>query len=854
MPAAEKPSVGSDKPSALSKDIPKAAAAAAAKAPAASAEPDDPDKRPAASLGARLEAGVRGERFGNGVGTNYGNIFAPVHMGGPAQAQAPKFSFQEDLRALSRAPDVPMPLPFDAALVDRYLAVVRQGRVLVIEHGRSRRHDAEAALNCMVSALHKGQGDKQLLTGVVERLFPLDELCMTPSWAEHCRRSIIFLDRSDDGKAGEFFCRSSNRSLLRQQLAQHDCYLVATVASLGGDGALSDAEHCWRLSDSAAPTGGEPLGQCPEAFDALLLLCAIWFPGLAPAEFNLLIDRMRTPSVPAPPPAPPLAPALPMALAGQVAVALPPPPTHAQRWCEGDRDRVLGELGISLFRAGPLADAGYRLSAGQQGAGEWTLRQFPMLLLQQLDVLGRHYFEAGASTRYRSGLRDLLFALDSVGASRLEADWLVERCFDALATGDSQAVADQLVELLVSGLSRSDGKRLAEEVAARLAQEVLDQDAGLRPELPVDGLPAAWLTLCKQLGRSLDGCQAAADLGSAEPVTDLDASDSFWSWILGNSAPASNVVSALPKMLVAVRALLLLGEYLPQVALPQLLRVYEPGPLDAAIWAVPQWLPVRIVRLHRMVLLNQMFQIAKANPRCWLACTEAAASAFGCATGLAPVPQGYLAPSGAGFGAGIRIQVSASATFGSVLRLSTDGAPARRALAYDCLAVLAGLIDDLDGVLQAPLWFESMFGATQCPQMARALTLLGPLLRLDGDVVEGGESIDVDDLVWIFRVSARAMLDRDPTDPAGVAARMTELAWPLRRQLSAAQRGGIVDRVRTIQDLLNRRRDYFEGTGQRDELKQERLKLRAIQPVLRAFTGAAPANPADPNAFEGAKL
>ena len=158
-------------------------------------------------------------------------------------------------------------------------------------------------------------------------------------------------------------------------------------------------------------------------------------------------------------------------------------------------------------------------------------------------------------------------------------------------------------------------------------------------------------------------------------------------------------------------------------------------------------------------------------------------------------------------------------------------------------------MDDPDGVLQVPLWFESMFGVTQRPPMARALSLLGPLLSLDGDVVQAGASFDVDDLVWMFRVIARAMLIREPSDAAAVTARLAELAWPLRRQLSATQRNCIVDRVRATQDLLNRRRDYFEGTGQRDELKQERLKLRAIPPVLRAFTGAAPALAAGPSAF-----
>ena len=137
--------------------------------------------------------------------------------------------------------------------------------------------------------------------------------------------------------------------------------------------------------------------------------------------------------------------------------------------------------------------------------------------------------------------------------------------------------------------------------------------------------------------------------------------------------------------------------------------------------------------------------------------------------------------------------------------------------------------------------------------MARALTLLGPLLHLDGDTVQGDESFDDADLVKIFRFIARAMLDRDPSDPAGVANRLTELAWPLRRQLSAAQRGCVVARVRAIQDSLNRRRDYFESTDQREDLKQERLKLRAIQPVLRAFTGVAPVTATVPTALEGAK-
>lgn len=821
VPPGEKPTAGDAKVMASAgKDKPSAAAAAGLAAsvvapPPARVAPDDPDRRPAASPGARFDA----ERMGIVFGTNYG----PVTMGGPAQTAAPKFSFQEDLRVLSRAPDLPASLPFDAALIDRYLAVVRQCRVLVIEHGRSRRYDAEAALNCMVTALHRGQGDKQLLTGVVERVFPLDELCMTPSWAEHCRRSIIFLDRSDDGKAGEFFCRSSNRSLLQQQLTQHDCYLVVTVAIPGSDSAVAAAEHCWRLSDAAAAIDSEPLGQCPDAFDALLLLCAVWFPGLAPVEFRLLIDRMQTP------PSPPTPVALPSAApAGQAATAPVPPPTRALRWQEGDRDRVLGELDIFLFRAGPLADAGYRLSTGQQGAGEWTLRQFPMLLLQQLNVLCCHYFEAGASTRYRSGMRDLLFALDSFGVNRLEADWLVQRCFDVMADGDCRAVADRLVELLVSGLSRSEGRRLAEELAARLAREVLDLDTGLRPGLGVDGLDGAWLAVCKQLDWSPDDSPDADGDGVAKPVIDLDVSDGFWSWVMNHSAPGSSVAGALPKMLFAVRTLLLLGEYLPDLALTQLLRLHAPGPLDSAEWAVPQGLPVRIVRLHRMVLLNQMSQIAEANPRCWLANTEAAANAFGCAAGLAWAPLGLLAPL-------------------------TDGAAPRRALAYDYLAVFAGLIDDRDGVLQAPLWFESMFGATQRPPMARALTMLGPLFHLDGDAIQGSESFDEDDLVWIFRVAARAMLDRDPTDPAGVAARLTELAWPLRRQLSTAQRSCIVKRVRAIQDSLSRRRDYFESTDQRDELKQERLKLRAIQPVLRAFTGAAPAAAPGPTALDGAK-
>lgn len=791
---------------------------------AASEKPSAPAesrRRAAAVFGARQGAGIYGERVGAGVAVNKGTIHTTVNMGNAAQAQAQKFSFQEDLRALSRVPEVPASLPFDTSLVDRYLAVARQGRVLVIEHSRGRRYDAETALNCVVAALHRDQSDKQLLTGVVERLFPLDEFCMTMSWSEHCRRSIIFLDRSDDGMAGEFFSRSSNRGLLQQQLANHDCYLVATVASPCANGTLASADHCWRLTDSEGPVGGESLRDCPDAFDALLLLCAIWFPGLAPSEFRSLVDGMQPPS----PPSTPQAEPAPTNAAAAIAVA---PPTRAQRWREGDRDRVLGELGISLFRADHLADAGYRLCDGLQGAGEWTLRQFPMLLLQQLDILCCHYFDASASTRYRSGLRDLLFAMDGAGVCQLEADWLVKRSFDALATGDCGAVADQLVELLVSGLSRSNGKRLAEEVAASLAQEVIDLDAGLQPGLSVDRLEAAWLALRSHLSESADGSLGEAGVDVAEPATDLEASNDFWFWILGSSVPGSSVVVALPRMLCVARVLLLLGEYLPEVALPQLLRLQTPGPLDAALWSVPQGFPVRIVRLHRLALVTQMFQIAKDNPRCWLVCAESVARAFGSAAGTPPAQHGLLAPS-------------------------TKGALARRALAYDCLAVLAGLMDDPDGISRVPVWFESLFGLTQRPQLAQALTLLGPLLCLKGDAVQAGDSFDEDDLVWMFRVFAHAMLSRDSSDAVGVAARLTELAWPLRRHLNSAQRNCIVQRVRETQDLLNLRRDIFEDLGLLEELKQERQKLRAIQLVLRAFAGGAPDVAAGPGAIKGAK-
>lgn len=768
--------------------------------------------------------------FGS-VGSNAGSFVVNNNFG--AERAAELGSFEDDLCEVDSPPALPSALPFAPELVERYAALARERRMLVFEHGDAMRPDAEVALHAVARALKGRLGDRKLLTSGFDMQFPLHSLYGNKEWSARVRSAVIFLYRSADDNAGQFFRNDNKTAMLRKQLDEVDAYLLVVVSAAGSRqpaGAVDAARHFWCFNalapDATQPAVPEPMAL--DTFDARLLMCVAWFPGLGAAEFRTLIDAV----LPEPPPAPPEPVALvtPPAAAGAAGTAAPPPspPTREQRWRAGDTDQVLADLGVAFHLPADLSgppgramDAGYHLiDPGQRAtAGHWILRRFPMLLVQHLNPLMALYLGNQMSARFRSGLLNLLFRLDSAEVHRLDADWLAQRFI--AAADDSPDASRHLVDLLVATLDRSDGESLVQQVALSLARHARDHEQSWLARLPSDALAAAWAAAHPQ---APDPDELGNDLDTSDGQ---DTSDRFWSFLDNAEATRNLVGKAAGRQLAVLKVLMALCPHQRRTAAAALHLMLERGALLASGAAAG----TAVDRLSRLVLRWELMQLVIDAPLRWLACVEAVAPGDDATT--TPTVVSAPPPRPSRF---------------APLALS----PAARALASDSLAALVSpLITHSPESLPAALG-ELLLDDAHRPRAAQALSkLLLALLTPDGQDSDEPDTIGAAVVVWLYRTLAVALLHRDRATVLTVAAPLQALAMPLRKALHPAQRRAIADSARETQDSLLRRRDFFEAMQLRDQLAAERRSLLAMQCVVRAFSGTPALAPPAPLTPEG---
>lgn len=791
--------------------------AGAAAAPAIPASETAPEDSGLARVKKDLpQTMMSADKMFSSVGSNAGSFVVNNNFG--TERAAELGSFEDDLCEVDSPPALPSALPFAPELVERYAALARERRMQVFEHGDAMRPDAEVALHAVAQALKGRLGDRKLLTSGFDIQFPLHSLYGNKDWSARVRRAVIFLYRSADDNAGQFFRNDNKTAMLRKQLDAVDAYLLVVVSAAGSRqpaGAADAARHFWCF-DALAPEATQPAVPEPMAldtFDARLLMCVTWFPGLGAAEFRTLVDAV----LPEPPPSPPepAAPATPPAVAGAASAAAPPPspPTREQRWRAGDTDRVLADLGVAFHLPADLTgppgrsmDAGYHLiDPGQRStAGHWILRRSPMLLVQHLNPLMALYLGNQMSARFRSGLLNLLFRLDSAQVHRLDADWLAQRFI--AAADDSPDASRHLVDLLVATLDRSDGESLVQQVALSLARHACDHEQGLLARLPSDALAAAWAAAHPpapdpdELGNALD-----TSVGR-------DTSDRFWSFLDNSEATRNLVGMAAGRQLAVLKVLMALCPHQRRTAAAALHLMLARGALHASAAASG----TAVDQLSRLVLRWELVQLVIDAPLRWLACVEAVAPGDDATTPTvvaAPPPRpGRPTP--------------------------TALSPAARALASDSLAALVyQLITHSPQSLPAALG-EVLLDDAHWPRAAQALSkLLLALLTPDGQDSDEPDTIGAGVVVWLYRTLAGALLHRDRATALTVAAPLQALAMPLREALHPAQRRAIADSARENQDSLLSRRDFFEALQLREQLAAERRSLLAMQCVVRAFSG-----------------
>lgn len=715
--------------------------------------------------------------------------------------RAPADTFDQDLREVDEPPRPAQPLPFDAQLVRHHAGTLRERHLLVIEHRPAQQQQAEAALHAVLWALREAAPGRKLLSSGFDGTFALNGLYKKSEWPEHVRGAVIFLYRSADDSAGQFFRSATKTSMLCKQLKSMDSQLLVVVGAVPQQRAPSGGgmPECTWVIESQADASAEPFEMPPmqEPFDALPMACASWFPGLGVKEFRQLVDDMAV-ELAEPTPVPQTA--VPGGPAGPVVPSPPPAPARLRRWREGDVDRVLDELGISFLQpaeaataVGRVGEAGYHLrdAAQRASAPDWTLRRHPALLVQHLDRWAQRYFAADASTRYRSGLLNLLFRLDSAQVHRLSAGGLAA-WFHAGAAGHADGPR-LLVDLFGALLDRNEGEFIVRQACRELVLQAQQVERAA-----LTGLPEEMVHLA---------CVAAL----AEPAEDNlgERSRRFW-WRAADApegrerlAPAFTVESSV------VRTLLLLCRHQPGIAVEALRQLIELPPLS---FTAAGGDPLEVEHLARVAWRDELESALSTTPLAWLACAEELVR--------------LLSPA------------------------SRPG-PAVAALATDALVVLVKrLLESEDGTLSATV-FEMLMGDAHRERAGRVvagllLSQLEPASDEPAQTDNGAAGL----AMWVYRALAGDMLRRGQGTQE-VAWRLFSLVAPLRTGLAARHRRAISEVAHDAREALQERRDHCEDRALhsvrpdtqrhwREALAAERRSLQAMQAVIRAFSGAAP--------------
>lgn len=787
------------------------------------------DKRAAGNsspAGASNQVDLKFEKFEkiDGAGQVFGtqNIYY-----GPENARlAAALSWQDEMDS------VPVLLEPGQAVADdevaRHAAALQTTRLLLLTHAPQRQNEAVAHMRAVLQCLKKREPDRAVFTGRSESTWQLHSLYRAGEWRPDRRGSVIYLYRSTDPAALHFFSHIEQVGALCQKLQEMDCRLVLTVSrpasyALRDSHLLARRIALWPFDDEQ-PTSA--LTELPATFSSrfeiVVALCTALLPGLGVAEFVALVDLL----VPAPPPPPPKAPAVSDVAKPSPAPAEPaqppPPPSRHQRWHQGERDAVLGELGVQLRRplqgdvaSAEAADAGlyFKDPVLQSEMPEWLLGTQPILLTECLAWLAEHYLSASASQRYCAGYRRLLLRLDAVGVKRLTPDGLLlqlgPQTLGDAGFGSSQRLAELLLD--VPGGPRGDGlvARVIDGVAKLIAAWEADLvEALLRDNLLAPAIDGGRAPYAAEFWTELHQGQAARSLIERTAVGQAALTDLLLS--LASRAPG-DVAQALGAALAGSN------------------DSHRDWLQHNGLWIEP----LAVVSLARVVFRDLQGNLLLQAPAGWLLLAEALGEAH---ANNPPRP--------------------APADANEAARRAMRG----RWLAWDCVRSLASLFDDGPSQPLSAAVHSALLGDDALPRFADVLaTLLGMSAPTDPAAAGSAEPVrevrvDFATMRWLYRSLALALMAPPALDPALAAGRVVTLVAPLRARLRAAQRSQLLRLAQAALDDDFVERDALPKHTTRQQLPQARRELsqriQALQMVMRVLRGAAtagavPTNPSN---------
>lgn len=679
-----------------------------------------------------------------------------------------------------------------AADVALQAAALRERRVLLVRHAPTRQEEAESAMRAVLHAVREQEPRRDTYRGGGDRPFALQNLYRCGAWPANRHGAAIYLYRSADPAAYDFFGIIEQVDRLRERLVQTDSHLLLTITSQRGvrlrdETALARRIAIWTLDDDA-PDPAIHAAAINDAFDATLAFCAAFFPGLGAGEFVELVDML------APQPT------------GTSEAA--PRDGHLERWRRGDRDSVMAELGIRWQAPPGGVDGGENAEWGmyfddpnrRAELPSWLYGRYPSLVLGAIGALATHYFSARASARYRVGYRRLV----------VQADMTRLLPFDAVS----------LAQRLRAGLDGdADGARVAAHRIGELAGALPDSDDGRRH---VANLIAAMASIVPEIETRLihdlheHGLIERLIAAKAVPYT-----HAFWSKQHRDADAAPHVARAAQCHAVVIELLLRLAASDPAGVVDALGGALHRS--NAAHWS---WINAAGLRPERATVQSLARAVFRDVQSGWLRRAADEWLAFVQAIAAAGVPAAAMAAGES------TVDIDDEA-----MAISRERQRAARQdwISWDCVVALVTVFDDV----VSGRWLRSAhrvfvrddvsrrrFAAVLVPLLQATMRRAAAGSRTPADIgIDGGTTF------WLYQTLVFAALTHEPDGPARALA-IDELLAPWCDELQRAQRAALVEIARRELGVAQRALQRC-SVSRRQEFRRSIDALRLVVARLR---------------------
>jgi hypothetical protein len=751
----------------------------------------------------------------HGSAQNYGT--QNFNYGFDPQRASSTTSWQDQLIKVARIPEPR--LQVEAAEVERRALVLHTASLMLLPHTAGLQEQALAHMRAVLIHLLQREPGRTVFTSGFDSAWQLHSLCRAGDWRDDLRNAIIYLDRSADPAAFDFFNKVEQAGALCEKLTAMGCRLILTVAKPVGASILDESELARRIAmwpfyeaQPAAVVNALPI-QFNTHFERTLAMCAALLPGLAVAEFVALVNQL----VPAPPSRTPAVRDKPSGS------KLPTePPTRHERWWHGERDVVLSELGVRLRRPTQNdGDAADPVEAGmffddpvwRTEMPLWLHSGHPILLAEHLGALTDRYFAVDASQRLRAGYRRLVLQLDAAGAHNMTAEWLLQRLRTSLESDQRDVASLRLAELLteVPGGTKGDG----------LVARFIEGAAALLPAL--EEAPVAQLR---------QGSWLKTVIGTDEAPY----AAAFWSALFGHDSARGVIEQTANRQAIVIDLLLALGARAAADVAEAL-----GNNLAACNAAHEGWMQeadrvdsqLTVVSLARVAFRHILGSLLLDAPAAWVVLADAFCAAFP--------------------------RIGAKTAAASMAHLPQPDAQERAArarwLAWDFVYALASHFDGSEGKALPDKLHATLLGDGARQRFASVLASLlaaaAPSLpRPDTPLPLREVRIEHGTMLWLYRSLALAAMAQPGVDPVKAGPVLADLVAPWRSTLDRGQRSSLIALAQAGLDDDFAFRDALAERSQgltREQLVLERRtitqRIQALQVVLRALRGAAPTLP-----------